>query len=382
MVRSTPIRRLPQRILMTGDAMGGVWTYVLELTRCLKQYGIEVDLATMGAPLTRTQQHEAAAIDNLTVHESVFKLEWMDDPWDDLDRAGEWLLGLEQILSPDLVHLNTYVHGVLSWQAPMLIVGHSCVLSWWQAVQGVAAPPSWEPYRRAVQRGLQAAAVVICPSRSMLNSLDRHYGNVIDGRVIFNGIKPAPFKATAVKMPYIFAAGRLWDEAKNIKALETVAPKLDWPIFIAGDINHPGGDKMHTRYLKLLGRLPSTEMNRWLSRAAIYSLPAFYEPFGLSILEAALSKCALVLGDIESLREIWGGHALFVKPNDLEELFFVLNNLINNEELRLHMARQARRRGLELDSSLMTKAYVDVYAELFEKKEINIHQAHQATLFH
>ncbi len=32
-------------------------------------------------------------------------------------------------------------------------------------------------------------------------------------------------------------------------------------------------------------------------------LPARYEPFGLSVLEAALSGCALVLGDIPSLRE-------------------------------------------------------------------------------
>ena len=34
-------------------------------------------------------------------------------------------------------------------------------------------------------------------------------------------------------------------------------------------------------------------------------LPARYEPFGLSILEAALSGCALVLGDLPSLRELW-----------------------------------------------------------------------------
>ncbi len=195
---------MSKRILMTGDAMGGVWTYILELTRCLEQYDIEVDLAIMGAPLTRTQQHEAAAIDNLIIHESSFKLEWMDDPWDDLDRAGAWLLGLEQILSPDLIHLNTYVHGALPWQAPTLIVGHSCVLSWWEAVQGGAAPPSWQTYRRAVQRGLRAVSVVICPSQAMLNNLEHHYGNLADGRVIFNGLNPTFFKAGAVKMPIIF----------------------------------------------------------------------------------------------------------------------------------------------------------------------------------
>ena len=65
MVSSGQSRVRPQRLLMTGDALGGVWTYALELTRCLEQYDIEVDLAIMGAPLTKTQQQEAAAIDNL-----------------------------------------------------------------------------------------------------------------------------------------------------------------------------------------------------------------------------------------------------------------------------------------------------------------------------
>ena len=64
----------------------------------------------------------------------------------------------------------------------------------------------------------------------------------------------------------------------------------------------------------MLGRLSAGELADWYARAAIYALPARYEPFGLSALEAALSGCALVLGDIPSLREIWGDAALFVPP--------------------------------------------------------------------
>jgi hypothetical protein len=45
-------------------------------------------------------------------------------------------------------------------------------------------------------------------------------------------------------------------------------------------------------------------------------LPARYEPFGLSVLEAALSGCALVPGDIASLRGNWDGVAEFVCPDD------------------------------------------------------------------
>ncbi|MEB3829625.1 glycosyltransferase [Phormidium sp. CCY1219] len=57
------------------------------------------------------------------------------------------------------------------------------------------------------------------------------------------------------------------------------------------------------------------ELSHWYARAAIYAFPARYEPFGLSVLEAALSGCALVLGDIPRLREMWGDAAVFANPD-------------------------------------------------------------------
>ena len=37
----------PQKIFMTADTIGGVWTYALELTRALQFFSVEVHLATM-----------------------------------------------------------------------------------------------------------------------------------------------------------------------------------------------------------------------------------------------------------------------------------------------------------------------------------------------
>ena len=68
---------------------------------------------------------------------------------------------------------------------------------------------------------------------------------------------------------------------------------------------HPQGGVAALPLLEALGKLPAAEMKLWFAHAAIYCLPARYEPFGLSVLEAGLSGCALVLGDIPSLREIW-----------------------------------------------------------------------------
>src|SRR4051812_21601773 len=74
-------RGVLNRILMTADAIGGVWTYALELTRSLQPHGIEVVLATMGRPLSPDQQLAAKTVRNLEIVESDFRLEWMENPW-------------------------------------------------------------------------------------------------------------------------------------------------------------------------------------------------------------------------------------------------------------------------------------------------------------
>src|SRR5689334_6585826 len=103
--------RIPQRILMTADTVGGVWTYAMELVRGLAAHDVFVTLATMGAPLSAAQSREAADLNNLEIEQSSFKLEWMQEPWADVQKAGDWLLEIEERVQPDLIHLNGYVHG-------------------------------------------------------------------------------------------------------------------------------------------------------------------------------------------------------------------------------------------------------------------------------
>src|SRR4051794_5209120 len=102
------------KILISTDTGGGVLTYTAELAAALEAIGNEVVVATMG-PRLRPSQREALPD---RVHESGFRLEWMDDPWDDVATAGRLLLGLEEEERPDVVHLCSYAHGALSFQAP------------------------------------------------------------------------------------------------------------------------------------------------------------------------------------------------------------------------------------------------------------------------
>ena len=349
------------RILLTTDTVGGVWTYAMELSRALAPAGVEVVLATMGPAMDARQASEAAELSNVTVCESTWKLEWMPEPWADVDAAGEWLLELERRYQPDVVHLNGYAHGALPWRSPVIVVGHSCVCSWWRAVKADDAPADWNTYRGRVRAGLAAADLVIAPSRDMLAALRTHYGPLPASRVVYNGRAASLYGARREKRPMVFSAGRLWDEAKNLSALEAVAGELDWPVFVAGDERGPDGSSTHARQTRALGRLAPGTLARWLGAASIYCLPAKYEPFGLSALEAAFSGCALVLGDIPSLREIWGDAAEFVPPDDTAALRDTLNALARDPRRRDELARRARARALRYTPNRMATAYLSAY---------------------
>ena len=364
---------------MTADGLGGVWTYAIELVREFGRRGIEVAMATMGSPLQLDQARQASRINNLEVFESDLKLEWMPDPWQEVDDAGDWLLYLEQLVEPDIVHLNGYVHGVLPWNSPTVMVAHSCVSSWWQAVKDESVPPQWNTYVERVTRGLASADHVVAPTFSMLRSVEENYGRLSSTSVIHNGRAAEGFRS-GPKDDLVFSAGRLWDEAKNIAALDRIAAGLPWPVFIAGDRSADAVDDRSSLALnnsRLLGRLSLKELSDWYSRASVYVLPAKYEPFGLTALEAGISGCALVLGDIPSLREVWDDAALFVSPHDDDELRDTIVQLIENAGLRQEMADRARTRASRFTPQKMSDAYIELYAGLLQYRSAEITQVQE-----
>jgi glycosyltransferase involved in cell wall biosynthesis len=200
----------------------------------------------------------------------------------------------------------------------------------------------------------------------MLRALNTHYGSIENARVISNGRNPQHFKP-GTKQEFVLSAGRLWDQAKNINRVAEITPELPWPVFVAGDFHHPQQpeqDNSIASRCKWLGALPESELRSWFATAPVYALPALYEPFGYTPLEAALSGCALVLGDIESLREIWRDAAVLINPNDSRELKTALLELIKDEQHRRDMAQRARQRALEFTSARMAQNYFAVYSEL------------------
>ncbi|HET9623319.1 MAG TPA: glycosyltransferase family 4 protein [Kofleriaceae bacterium] len=353
---------------MTADTVGGVWTYACELAEALAPHGVSITLAAMGRALSADQARRAAAIANLSVVERPYALEWMPEPWRDVDAAGDWLRELAHACRPDVVQINGYAHAALAFAAPVMVVAHSCVWTWTRAVHGTDPGPAWHEYRRRVVAGLRAADLVVAPTRAILDAVLAAYAVRAATRVIPNACAALGWRP-GDKAALVLSAGRLWDEAKGLADLQACARDVGWPIAVAGATAAPGGTApVAARGLHLLGELAPRQLAAWMARASIYALPARYEPFGLSVLEAALAGCALVLGDIASLREVWGDTAVYVPPGDPQALGFALRTLTHDTVGRELYAARARARAATMTPARMASAYRATYDDLIAQR--------------
>jgi glycosyltransferase involved in cell wall biosynthesis len=343
---------------MTADTIGGVWTYTMELCAALEHRGVDVTLVSMGRLPSSDQLEEVAQLHNVELIPTADRTEWMDDCEYDLERSGENFQRLADTIKPDIVHLNNYWHARLDLPAPVMVVAHSCVATWWNACRSTPLPPRWDRYRSWVREAVTRADILVAPTAAYLSAFEAEHGATAGAHVIPNG--RSGFKP-GVKRRIVFSAGRLWDEAKNIARLAQVSDTVDVPLIVAGDLIAPDGSAFDARGLATLGKLSPIETRRWMAEAAVFASPARYEPFGLSVLEAALSGCALILSDIPTFRELWNGVATFVDPDDAPGLRRAISMLTDMPELAASDGAKARERALAYSAEAMGDAYLKLY---------------------
>ncbi len=334
------------KVLVVADVVGGVRTFVQELVRGLAGTGVELHLALLGdAPVDWSGASSCELRD--------LRLEWMQDPWPDVQATAEWIEALRLTHDPDLIHMNTFAP-VLDSDTPVLLTVHSCVLTWWRAVHGQDAPAAWERYAGLARQALERADVVTVPSRALLDELTAVHGHHARVRVIPNGRSLPPGRPARERL--VVTAGRLWDEAKNASLIARAAPAIDGRVALIGPGELDG--------VETLGPLPPGELLHWLRRASVFAEPARYEPFGYAALEAALCGCALVVGDIPSLREVWEDAATFVSPDDPDRLAAAVNRLLDDPRRCAEAGAAARERALRYPPRATAEGYLSAYREL------------------
>jgi glycosyltransferase involved in cell wall biosynthesis len=347
------------RVLMTVDAVGGVWRYAMDLGLELAQRGVETTFACFGPPASAAQVAEAEKAGRY-VHARA-PLDWTAAGQRDLDGIKDRITELADQSDSTLLHLNLPSQAAgLRLELPTIVVSHSCVVSWFHVVRNMPPPPEWQWQEKLNRDGLTSADIVLAPSRSHARMLETCYGPLPSLRVVHNAVRRIPPAST--KQPFILAAGRWWDAGKNATLLDAAAASARWPVRMAGSQHGPNGQYQAIERAEALGEIDNSELRGLMRRAAIFASPSIYEPFGLAPLEAASAGAALVLADIPTYRELWGG-AAYLAPLEPEGFSAALNRVADDSTLRHELGRCAAARAATFTLKAQADAVLAAYAE-------------------
>jgi glycosyltransferase involved in cell wall biosynthesis len=349
---------MPRRLLMTCDAIGGVWRYAIDIARTLEANGTEVLLVGCGPPPSSGQHDDASGL----------RVAWLDHPpaWlatdpGELDGLGAALARLQTGFGAELMHLNLPAEAAgLDVEVPVVVAAHSCLATWWQAVRRGPPPRAWGWKIARDREGFARADAMIAPSAAHAAAMAAAHPGVDVVRVVPNAAAAPP--APAAKLPFVMGAARWWDEGKNLAAIDAAARTTAWPIILCGAVSGPDGTHVRIRNAIARGPCPAAEVHGLMRHAAIFASPSLYEPFGLAPLEAAHAGAALVLADIATYRELWDGAALFVAPHDHAGLAAALDAVATDADRRGALAHAAMARARTFTTGRQLDALAAAYA--------------------
>jgi glycosyltransferase involved in cell wall biosynthesis len=349
-----------RRVLITLDAVGGVWRYAVDVAHGLETLGVDCLLVGFGPEPDAAQRAECGSSGVVWTREP---LDWMVSDSAALDRGSDTLASLARDWKADIIHLNLPSQACgLSDRWPVVVASHSCVPTWWRAVRGTDLPSAWAWQVQRNQAGFRRADAVIVPSDSHAAALNKVYDRLPPLHVIHNAT--AVDLADEPKEPLVLSAGRWWDPGKNGAILDEAAAAVAWPVILAGPLDGPNGQHAAFRNVRTPGGLPHKDILALMRRSAIFAAPSRYEPFGLAVVEAAMSGAALVLADIPTFRELWSGAALFVSADDGAGWSRALTELAEDTASRLRLAAEAGARARQFTLPRQAAQLNALYATL------------------
>lgn len=360
-------------VLMTTDTLNGnLWAYTRELVSGLVNRGMRVTLVSFGEIPMPEQMAWMQRLPGLDYRPTAFRLDWMQEGQQDFADSSLYLNSLLGELQPDLLHSNHLCYGALDFAGPRIVAAHGDLITWWKCVHGrEPKDTAWlRWYRETTAAGLAGATAVIASSSWMLDALGTTYTVPMNGSVINPGRNPIHFNPYVSKNDTVLTVGRLLDPAAQVHLLaerphgvpvcvvDAKQPEHAQEASVRADVKFDNGSE------GVVVRGPRTEAQLRLlySRASMYVSASRYEPSGMTVLEAALSRCALILNDIPALREIWGPAAVYFRTNDGDSLYDAVRILNGDSALRRGFANRAFNRARECyNANRMTENYIQLY---------------------
>jgi phosphatidylinositol alpha-mannosyltransferase len=222
--------------------------------------------------------------------------------------------------------------------------------------------------------------------KRMANRLDRRCAvspdaehlarTALGGRyeLLFNGIEVERFAvgpAHPTEGPTIFFLGR-HEPRKGLEVLLAALDDLpaDVHLWVGGD--GPQSAELRERHghddrIEWLGRISDDERAARMRGCTVYCSPSVRgESFGMVLLEAMASGCALVASDLDGHRNVAtdGVDALLAPVGDAAALAKALRRVLDDAALRAELVAGGRRRAEQLSMTHLAERYLEMYGSL------------------
>ena len=184
--------------------------------------------------------------------------------------------------------------------------------------------------RRAIQKIIRNAAMLLPNSKSEYERLTQHFNIKAHFKIIPNAVDPFLFRdpnSTVARNPdLVICAGRI-EGRKNqlnlIKALNNTRFKL----VIIGSAST--NQKKYFEACKaaagpnvaFIGNLTQPELLEYYKIAKVHVLPSWFETTGLSSLESAMMGCNIVVTRKGDTEEYFENYAFYCEPESVQSIF-------------------------------------------------------------
>lgn len=187
-------------------------------------------------------------------------------------------------------------------------------------------------------------------------------------RIIPNSIDTAAYEPSAEKVPGRIAfLGR--DEPRKgldpllgaFAEIRRVRPDTELIVMGATRPDAPG--------VRFLGEVDDAAKAKHLAGAAVFVAPnTGGESFGLVVLEALASGCAVIASSLPAFHFVGGDAALYVPPEDVAALTRALQTMLHDTDVRAEYQARARQRVKAFDRQQVVADYLKIYAEAVENR--------------
>jgi glycosyltransferase involved in cell wall biosynthesis len=255
---------------------------------------------------------------------------------------------------------------------------------------------SWTGRRlqRAIRRGLQGAARIVCDSEATRQDVRRLVRSSAGDAVIFPGVAPAfrpmtrddaDARVTRLGLPRSFllhVGGSQWYKNRAglldlYAALVTRLPSVP-PLVLVGKPLTPA----ETGALaagQLRDRVVTAAASADEDLAALYSaadvllFPSIVEGFGWPVLEAMACGCRVVTSDRAPMTEVGGEAATYINPRDPSSAAAIVDAVLREPASERHARITA---GLARAARFSSRAMADAYLAIY--RDAHVHRSDAA----